>query len=404
MIIENSDIQAKRLERIKQMLPASITQHLGIKAPGNRKQRRARNKLVRFYRKQQRQELLTRINSGHVITVDLGKNNVHIYNAATKEEHRLSYEAFVNLDIEGLDESFVLVMEEAHYRARGESSKAQALEYEQLLQLFDNAHAKSVLLYMFPQCNTPKARGFTFGVTAKPADDIQDCIAIADMVINRTAMASLREFVPISMEQFKDISAARSEDVYRLNADANYWRNFGYYYDDRLTNPLGQMIVGCANYLAGKLNATQKDLLRFSFGKKKQLVEPKNWYNKIAYILMTVVSMDDDGNLIARTRADNGLVPNWRFVAQRWLGFSPYHFKAGTAASNVKMHMLQRHNSFNVDRPKVDPNKDDSPRVAWDDETHALLQDARIRFRNDFKVIWEHVKQYALGQLQMQAA
>lgn len=404
MTLTTNDIQAQRLERIKQMLPASITQHLGIEAPGNRKQRRQRNKLVRFYRKGRRQELLKRINSGKVITVDLGKNNVHIYNAATKEEYKLSYERFVNLDIDGLDESYVIVMEEAHYRARGESSKAQALEYDQLLQLFDNAYAKGVLLYMFPQCNTPKARGFAFGVTAKPADDIQDCIAIADMVINRTAMASLREFVPISMEQFKDISAARSAEVYRLNADLNYWRNFGYYYDERDTNPLGQLIVGCAHYLSDVLTDTQKDLLRFSFGKKGQIIEPGKWYNKIAYLLMTVVSMDDDGNLVTRTRADNGLVPNWRFVAQRWLGFSPYHFKAGTAASNVKMHMLQKHTSFRVERPKVDPKKDDSPRVAWNDETHALLQDARIRFRNDFKVIWEHVKQYALGQLQSQAA
>jgi hypothetical protein len=404
MTLTKTDIQAQRLERIKQMLPASVTQHLGVEAPGNRKQRRARRKLIRFYHKDRKQELQNRINSGKVFTVDLGKNSVHVYDCSTKKQYKISFDDFVNLNIEGLDSSCLVVMEESHYRSRGETSKAQALEYEQLLQLFDNAYEKGVMLYMFPQCNTPKARGFKFGVTAKPADDIQDCIAIADMVINRTDMASLREFVPISMEQFKSISAGRSADIQQLNEDANYWRNFDYYYADRATNPLGQLIVGCADYLAGVLTDTQKELLRFSFGKKGQLTGPGGWYNKVAYLIMTVVSMDDDGNLIARTRKDNGLVPNWRYVAQRLLGFSPYHFKAGTAASNVKMHMLQKHANYRIERPKIDPKKEDSKRVAWNDETHALLQDSRIRFRKDFKAIWEHVKHYALGQLQTQPA
>lgn len=405
---ETLEERSNRLERTKRTLPAAIAEHLGVKPPSNRKQRRARHKLIRAHKTERFTELNKRLDEGRLIVADLGKNNAHFYNAKTKEEYKVSLSDLASLDLPGLQAGYVIVFEEAHYRSRGETSKAQAFEHHQLLQLFHAAIEKDVILYMFPQCNTPKARGFALGTTAKPKEDIDDCKSIADTVLNRRKMASLREFIPISMDEYKSISADWIADLQKLNEDCNLLRNRDYCYREK-DSQFFKLIKGCAEYLAPRLTATQLQLMNFSFGKKGLLVDPYKWYNKVVYIAMTLIGLDEEEQIVMRYRTLTvkgekvQKPPTWKYVQQRFFGFSPYHFKAGITASNLKMHMLQKHSLFKIVRPKVDPNRKDSPRVPWTDETHAQLEDSRKRFRDDVHVIWTLMKEYLTAELAFQS-
>lgn len=376
-------------------LPANVALKAGFVECSNRKERREFKKLHREMRKARYAELCKRLGAHKVIACDIGSNSVFIYNAdgsTTEETSEISRTDFLNLAFAGAEPGVVLVIEEAHMRPRNLRSKAQSFSYDELAEFFMKALDKDIYVYMFPQMSTPKARGFLSGSGAKKSD-FHDCQAICNMAINHQNLCSLRQFVPLSVQQFTLINKQRTADLDLLNDDVNKLRNNAYDVKDP-DSIFHQRVQAVRQHLFKTLNPTQLEMMKLVPTKSGTLAAPKGpSYNKVAFLLITLIHPNGD----LRRTSEQRKVPNWRYTKENLMGATCYHMSAGVTASNLKYH-LHRHTSFRIQRTLVDVKGDSKAYKPLTTADQVQLSAVRAEFWRNVRDIWREMRQFVLEQ------
>ena len=382
--------------RFNLLLPKILRKHSNVGQPQNRQERREFNKLIRRYKTEQYQKLLTALSERNIIAFDLGKTSAHYYNAtedAGVDASVVTHEQFLKLDVPGLKRGSVVIIEKAHLGARNPRSKSQTFEYEELFELFELAEERGILIYAFPHRQTPKARGFIFGTGEKPASDYYDCKAIAEYCIRHPNLASLSEFIPISDEQFEHLKDHKSDVVSQLNDEINQLRAVNYEYAEE-NNAFHHRIASIRQYLFEKGDDEIRDVLQLEEKKAGGLKKNKTSHNRTSDLAILFFRID--GTVRHTT------LPTWNYTKQHYLGCSPYRQKAGVTASNIKYWLHSKLKQFRVARPLINregtgktASEDEKKAYApWDATTQVELTQKRGAFWVLIKRIWTLMRDY----------
>lgn len=270
------------------------------------------------------------------IICDCGKNIVHSYNTSTDEYAAVKPEDFISLDIDGLNNGDILIIEDAHLRSQERNSLAQPFTYVQLQQLHRNAKEKQVTIKLFPQMSTPKARMLS-GVTEKT--DENDVKAIGHYIVQYPRIInSLKVFTPKSLEEFRSTNQTKWHDREQLTKDVNGARNLGYE-GDKVSDWIDQNVRRLFEVLDEQHQEMLGLKVKFA-GKEKEYVDCTR--NRLYTVVATL--MKPDGSL--RLRSDVNKLPYWRYVKEVYFGMTPYHMSAGVVASNVKHHWRRALSTF----------------------------------------------------------
>ena len=170
----------------------------------------------------------------NLFTADVGQGKVHIYDSGNDIFHsKLPEETLINLNIEGLKKGDCLVVECAHVREAHRFTMAQPFNFNQLTQLKENAEEKGIVLRLFPQKSTPKARKLA-GLGEKDKSDEADTKAIANFLLkDRSAFYALKEFVPTRLTDFQEKNDSIFDYIQLCNEDINPAKTSGYGFDKK---------------------------------------------------------------------------------------------------------------------------------------------------------------------------
>jgi hypothetical protein len=249
----------------------------------------------------------------------------------------------INLNLPGIQAGDVIVIEDAHVRSRERLSLAQPFTYDQLLKFKANAESAGVVVKLFPQMSTPKARAFAGDVEKTDINDVQ---AIAFYLQqNPNILKTLKAFNPITLDEYRTNSAGAWQDKDGLSADINMARNYKYGdpkegdYSDAVTRWIDDNI----ETIYKMLNEEQREFIGLCIknaGRKNERYD----FNRTRMYTLIATLIRANGGL--RLRSDVGKLPFWKYVKEHYFGMSPYHMKGGVAASNVKYHWRRHASGF----------------------------------------------------------
>ena len=303
------------------------------------------------------------------------RGSTFFYDAQTESASELPNEDVINLNIPGLQRGDTLVIEDAHVRTRERLSTAQPFTYDQLCKFKANAEQRGVSIRLFPQMSTPKARDFAGGVEKTDINDVQ---AIATYLrANPAAFKALKNFEPVSLEDYRQANQAAWADKDGLSEDINTARNFAYGcpkagdFSDAVTNWIDQNIQTIYNVLSDAQRDMLSMVIKFK-GKTNERID----YNRTRLYTLVATLIRAEGSL--RLRSDIGKLPYWKFVKTNYFGMSPYHMKGGVAASNVKYHW-RRHATGFAKTKRSDIIADDR---------YQEFASARSQFDKDLRELW----------------
>ena len=289
---------------------------------------------------------------------DIGEGKLHVYDSGNNTFHgKLPKDDLIALNIPKLKSGDTLVVECAHLREAHARTMAQAYSYDELIELKKNADRMGVVIKLFPQKSTPKARKLA-GVEADAKTDEVDTKAIASFLLkDHNAYSSLKTFIPTKMKDFQEKSQNIVDYIQEANDDINPAKSSGYgldpkidYYEDEVSKWIkkytvdgGSTVFGytstIVDYLEKEYPKDYEELtlaLGLSVDKKTGKLKIEN-ENRI-YTLTTTI-LRPDGSL--RLRKDNGLPAYWQYDKAHLLGCKPYHMNQGVIASNYK-HWMRR--------------------------------------------------------------
>jgi len=329
----------------------------------------------------------------NLFTADVGQGKVHIYDSGSDKFHgKLPQENLINLNISGLERGDTLVIECAHLRESHRLTLAQPFNIGQLQQLKENADQKGVTILLFPQKSTPKARKLA-GVdpdSKKKTDEI-DTRAIAQFLLkDQNAFNSLKEFTPTKLKTFQEKNSSIFDYIQQSNEDINIAKTCEYGfskkidYDDAVSKWIKKYALRLTEYLDGDMELIHAIGLKFDKKGTIKIDVPNRIYTLVHSILRP------NGEL--RVRLDVGLVPNWKYIKDNYLGCKPYHMNQGVAASNYK-HWMRRAVSEYAFPGKKSANTTDF-QVGMSYEELAKLKKARTKVDKMTQKIW-----YALRKM-----
>ena len=286
----------------------------------------------------------------NIFTVDIGQGKVHVYDSQhDKFYEKLSHKNLIDLNIPELKSGDCIVIEDAHLRQSHRLTLAQPFSIEQLKELKENANKNGVYLKVYPQKSTPLARklsGYTiskkevkkfknaYGISTDEAD----VRAISNYLRNdEKVFKSLKNFSPIELEEYQKNNDSIFEYIHQSNQDINIAKSseYGfspqkYDYSDSVTKWINKYKLRIVEYLGGDVELIAAIGLKMNKTGVK-VDKPNRIYTLVHSILRP------NGEL--RVRPDIGLVPNWKYIKDNYLGCKPYHMKQGVAASNYKHWM-----------------------------------------------------------------
>jgi len=275
-----------------------------------------------------------------IFTADVGQGKVHIYDSGSDVFYgKLPQKDLIDLNIPGLQQGDIFVVEDAHLRESHKYTLAQPYSYEQLVEFKANAEEMGVTILLFPQKSTPKARKLA-GVEAKDKTDEEDTKAIAQLLIkDPKILPSLKTFVPTRLADFQEKNQSIFDYIQQSNDDINPAKSSEYGfgkidYEDAVSKWIKTYALRITEYLNGDEELMAAIGLEFDKkGKLKTIKTPNRIYTLVHSILRP------NGEL--RVRLDVGKVPHWQYIKAHYLGCKPYHMKQGVAASNYK-HWMRR--------------------------------------------------------------
>ena len=322
---------------------------------------------------------------------DVGQGKVHVYDSGNEKFYpKLPEENLINLNIEGLVEGDILVVEDSHLRESHKLTLAQPYSYDQLTQLKKNAVEKGITLRLFPQKSTPKTRKLA-GLGEKDKSDEADTKAIANFLIkDRSAFYSLKEFVPTRLTDFQEKNDSVFDYIQQCNEDISPAKTSKYgfdkknSYEDAVSKWIIKWRVKIVEGLNGDLELIEAIGLKFDRKGAIQVAVPNRIYTLVHSILRP------NGKL--RVRPDLGLVPNWKYIKAHYLGCKPFHMNQGVAASNYK-HWMRRAVSDYAYPDKSSANATDF-QVGMSFEELTALKKARTKVDKMTQKIW-----YALRKM-----
>ena len=324
---------------------------------------------------------------GTLFTADIGKGKLHVFDSKLDIFHgKLPKENLPNLKIPNIKRGDILVIEDAHLRESHKFTLAQPYSFLELTQLKSNCDKKGVLLLAYPQQSTPNARKFLQMDMKKKSDEV-DTRAIANVLINNSkVLESLKVFVPIELEVYREKNEHIFDYIKQSNEDLNPAKTSGYgfatgaaandYSDDvskwinnhvdtlvRRLNLNEIITVKKVDYTLDLDNIWEDKTLRNKIlldmlGLKFDTVQssPVKVLNASRIYTFVHSIIRPDGGL--RFRLDIDKVPHWKFIKAHYLGQKPFHRNQGVAASNYK-HWLRKTLSEYSNPNKKSPNSSD---------------------------------------------
>lgn len=304
--------------------------------------------------------------------IDCGKSEAHYYHINTGQTGRLSHADLLDLNIPQLLPGSVVVVEEAHMRAREEISLAQPFTYQELLQIKTNADSIGVTILLFPQKTTPKAR--TIAGFDEKTDQI-DVISIGKYLLTYPpALNALKKFQPTTLKDYQVHHKHQWEDRKQLTKDVNVARNRDYSGD-----AVSAWIADHISEIYDKFSPDERDLLDMKIVKKGKPDERIAFSANRLYTLVATL-MRPNGEL--RLRSDVAKPPYWKYVKSVYFAMTPYHMCGGVVASNVKYHWR---------RASADFRKLSSSSPLLSDELKAFSA-ARSDFDKKLRSTWKKLR------------
>ena len=339
----------------------------------------------------------------NLFTADIGEGKLHVYDSGNDTFYgKLPKDDIIALNIPELQSGDTLVVECAHLREAHARTMAQAYSYDELIELKKNADRMGVVIKLFPQKSTPKARKLA-GVEADAKTDEVDTKAIASFLLkDHNAYSSLKTFIPTKMKDFQEKSQNIVDYIQEANDDINPAKSSGYgldpkidYYEDEVSKWIkkytvdgGSTVFGytstIVDYLEKEYPKDYEELtlvLGLSVDKKTGKLKIEN-ENRI-YTLTTTI-LRPDGSL--RLRKDNGLPAYWQYVKAHLLGCKPYHMNQGVIASNYKHWMRRAVSEYAFPDKKSAHTSDFQVGMSYDE--YFKLKEARTKVDKMTQKIW----------------
>ena len=339
----------------------------------------------------------------NLFAADIGEGKLHVYDSGNDTFHgKLPKDDLIALNIPELKSGDTLVVECAHLREAHARTMAQAYSFDELIELKKNADRMGVVIKLFPQKSTPKARKLA-GVEADAKTDEVDTKAIASFLLkDHNAYSSLKTFIPTKMKDFQEKSQNIVDYIQEANDDINPAKSSGYgldpkidYYEDEVSKWIkkytvdgGSTVFGytstIVDYLEKEYPKDYEELtlvLGLSVDKKTGKLKIEN-ENRI-YTLTTTI-LRPDGSL--RLRKDNGLPAYWQYVKAHLLGCKPYHMNQGVIASNYKHWMRRAVSEYAFPDKKSAHTSDFQVGMSYDE--YFKLKEARTKVDKMTQKIW----------------
>ncbi len=287
-----------------------------------------------------------------LFTADYGNNKFHVYDSGSDIFHpKITKQNFVNLNLLGLEQGDTLVVECAHLREWHKKTMAQPLKFDELVEFKKNCDQKGIIVKLFPQNSTPKARKLSGYESQKTnakfqnlygiSTDEADTRSIANFLLkDRSAFYALKDFVPTRLVDYQDKDDSIFNYIQESNEDINPAKTQGYgfstdtdnEYEDNVSRWIKKYALKLTQYLDGDVELIEAIGLKFLRSGKLKVEVP----NRIYTLVHSIIRPNDDE---LRIRRDVGLVPNWQYIKAHYLGCKPYHSQQGVAASNYKHWM-----------------------------------------------------------------
>jgi len=277
--------------------------------------------------------------------LDCGRRVAHVFNTKTRKYTQIEHIDVINLNILGLNDGDLIVIEDAHMRPRKSNSVAHPFTYEQLKYIEDNCKKRNIQIKLFPHKCTPTARkiaSLKYPELLEKTDE-NDIRAIAYFLEEfPNSFATLKKFSPITPEEYEEKSKPIFEARNQLNEDINLARNEVYGLEDNgYSDAVTEWIKKYGLILASRLS--DYDLCSFvglDFNKQKNGLKDnvKNYTSDKLKLLYNLVSTILKPNGELRVRPDINLVPHWKYAKNVYFAITPYHMGGGVTASNYKYH------------------------------------------------------------------
>lgn len=310
---------------------------------------------------------------------DCGKSEAHVFNNDTQFYQVISHIDLLELNVPGIAAGDRLVIEEVHLRPRENNSLAQPYTYEQLLQLKQRLLSRHIIISLFPNELTPKARSIT-GLEKSDENDVRSIGNYLDEFPNEEQ--ALKIYNPVSTEEHQQQHFHIWKDRELLSSDVNVARNNAYGFDSETYDEVTRWVYANALILCDLLGPELAADIGLTKHKRTGQLTKIKTPSRIYTILATL--MRPNGEL--RLRSDTQALPEWKYVKKYFFCLSPYHRRGGVVASNYKYHM----------RPAISGFKGKVKNLTAD-EWRALAP-ARACADHKLKVIWTTIHNLLIEQ------
>ena len=344
----------------------------------------------------------------NLFTADYGNNKFHAYDSGSDKFHaKITNQNFVDLNLPGLERGDILVVECAHLREWHKKTMAQPLKFDELVKFKKNCDSKGIIIKLFPQNSTPKARKLSGYESQKTnakfqklygiSTDEADTRSMANFLLkDRSAFYALKDFVPTKLEDYQDKDNTIFDYIQQCNEDINPAKTQGYgfdkdiEYEDNISRWIRDYYLKLTEYLDGDKELIEAIGLKYLKNGKLKVAVPNRIYTLVHSILRP------NGELRVRPdRADLDIdekdkVPNWKYIKAHYLGCKPYHSQQGVPASNYK-HWMRRAVSEYANPNKRSANSSDFQiGMTYDELTK--LKEARTKVDKMTQKIWYAIR------------
>ena len=339
-----------------------------------------------------------------MIVVDCGKNTATIFDSEKGLESEckvVAHEDILSLP-ENLPKGSTVVCEYAHMGCpRTRFSKSMPFKAEVLLDLYERFEANNITLKLFPQMSTPRACSYS-GLPKNDLNDPKSIYILIKDFPEIELMDPPKSFTPSRVRQesypYKKVTSGltncargsdnkysdgcsnfimefaeelcaelsdKTKEVFGLTDESRYApKTLRYYslaknYEDKLNKKISESQLCVIKKLesSGELEGNEiksqcnlKGFSQIQTLNKNGILElreetpvPDFNFNssslRMAGIYAVVCTlMDEEGKV--RVRTSTGKMSGWQWIKRYILRMSPYHFKGGTARSNLYYHLL----------------------------------------------------------------
>jgi len=283
------------------------------------------------------------------VIMDFGQNSAMLFNATTNTIWTLKDKA----DILDLPNSLVsgtrLIVENAHMGVpKRKYSKAQWFTAEELLSFYKLCADKNVVLLLFPEQQTNRARNYA-GLDKNDENDLR-----AIHKFTEECTVSYRKppttFEPDPVREEGYVFKAETNNILNITRGLG---GDGYFLDD---NMLSQFLIENLNTICENLSDDTKTAFRLTDSSKYKIGDRAGQFNlqKVCFSQIYSVAstlMAYDGTM--RIRNSTGELPGWGFVKKHILCMSPHHLRGGVARSNLYYHGMRHYIANQMDCDEI---------------------------------------------------